>query len=276
MFIAATNDRRFRAFDKDTGELVWEYRLPASAHATPMTYMVDGKLYIALAVGGGNKYTRAASWPRSWRSDSRSRLAPRFPRPAGLRPDRERRDLPAQIKGSWQSNTGPGLTDRIPFPKRGVPNAGPDSERPQDCTHPRPSCERHPDPVQGGWRARVRPEDHGAADQQRGYHRVPQEHEISGPEMDAVGSEREPADGLDRRSHAPGEAEESSGDRRDVQRTHPGLRRDHGKPERDARTARPQADHSGGLPRRWPGHRCPGSTPRGSGQRSRMHQGTER
>ena len=56
VFVAATNDRRFRAFDKDTGELVWEYRLPASAHATPMTYMVDGKQYIALAVGGGNKY----------------------------------------------------------------------------------------------------------------------------------------------------------------------------------------------------------------------------
>ena len=56
VFIAATNDKRFRAFDKETGELVWEYRLPASAHATPMTYMVEGRQYLALAVGGGNKY----------------------------------------------------------------------------------------------------------------------------------------------------------------------------------------------------------------------------
>lgn len=56
VFIAATNDKRLRAFDKDTGEKVWEYRLPASAHATPMTYSVDGKQYIAIAVGGGNKY----------------------------------------------------------------------------------------------------------------------------------------------------------------------------------------------------------------------------
>ncbi len=56
VFIAATNDKRMRAFDKDTGELVWEYRLPASAHATPMTYMVDGRQYLAIAVGGGNKY----------------------------------------------------------------------------------------------------------------------------------------------------------------------------------------------------------------------------
>lgn len=56
VFIAATNDKRFRAFDKDTGELLWEHRLPASAHATPMTYLVDGRQYVALAVGGGNKY----------------------------------------------------------------------------------------------------------------------------------------------------------------------------------------------------------------------------
>ena len=56
VFVAGTNDKRFRAFDKATGQLAWEFRLPASSHATPMTYMVDGTQYIALAVGGGNKY----------------------------------------------------------------------------------------------------------------------------------------------------------------------------------------------------------------------------
>ena len=57
MFIAATNDSRFRAFDKDTGEQLWEYRLPASGHATPMTYLgKDGHQYVAIAAGGGNKY----------------------------------------------------------------------------------------------------------------------------------------------------------------------------------------------------------------------------
>ncbi len=56
VFIAATNDKRFRAFDKDSGDLLWEYRLPASAHATPMTYVAGGQQYIAIAVGGGNKY----------------------------------------------------------------------------------------------------------------------------------------------------------------------------------------------------------------------------
>ena len=56
VFIAATNDKRIRAFDKDTGEMLWEHRLPASAHATPVTYAVSGRQYIAVAVGGGNKY----------------------------------------------------------------------------------------------------------------------------------------------------------------------------------------------------------------------------
>jgi quinoprotein glucose dehydrogenase len=57
VFIAATNDSRFRAFDKDTGQELWTKRLPASGHATPMTYQgKNGKQYIAIAAGGGNKY----------------------------------------------------------------------------------------------------------------------------------------------------------------------------------------------------------------------------
>ena len=57
VFIAATNDKRIRAFDKQTGEELWEARLPASGHATPITYQgQDGKQYIVIAAGGGNKY----------------------------------------------------------------------------------------------------------------------------------------------------------------------------------------------------------------------------
>ena len=60
VFIAATNDSRFRAFDKDTGEQLWEVRLPASGHATPMTYLGDdGRQYVAIAAGGGNKYNES-------------------------------------------------------------------------------------------------------------------------------------------------------------------------------------------------------------------------
>jgi quinoprotein glucose dehydrogenase len=54
LFIAATNfDRKFRAFDKLTGELLWETTLPFAGNATPSTYTVNGKQYIVIACGGG-------------------------------------------------------------------------------------------------------------------------------------------------------------------------------------------------------------------------------
>lgn len=58
VFIGATNDSRFRAFDKDTGKELWVTKLPASAHATPMTFMGrrSKKQYVVIAAGGGNKY----------------------------------------------------------------------------------------------------------------------------------------------------------------------------------------------------------------------------
>jgi membrane-bound PQQ-dependent dehydrogenase (glucose/quinate/shikimate family) len=60
VFIGATNDSRFRAFDKDTGKELWVTRLPASAHATPMTFRSkSGKQFVVIAAGGGNKYNKA-------------------------------------------------------------------------------------------------------------------------------------------------------------------------------------------------------------------------
>lgn len=54
LFIGATNyDRKFRAFDKSTGELLWETTLPFTGNATPITYQVDGRQYVAIAAGGG-------------------------------------------------------------------------------------------------------------------------------------------------------------------------------------------------------------------------------
>jgi quinoprotein glucose dehydrogenase len=54
LFIGATNfDRKFRAFDKSTGELLWETTLPFSGNATPATYEVDGRQYVVIAAGGG-------------------------------------------------------------------------------------------------------------------------------------------------------------------------------------------------------------------------------
>ncbi len=60
VFIGATNDSRFRAFDKDTGEELWVTRLPASAHATPMTYLgpKSKRQFVVIAAGGGNKYNK--------------------------------------------------------------------------------------------------------------------------------------------------------------------------------------------------------------------------
>jgi quinoprotein glucose dehydrogenase len=54
VFIAATNyDRKFRAFDKLTGKLLWETTLPFSGNATPVTYEVNGRQFIAIYATGG-------------------------------------------------------------------------------------------------------------------------------------------------------------------------------------------------------------------------------
>jgi len=53
VFIAATVDKKFRAFDKDTGELLWETDLPTAGIAKPATYMSNGKQYVVIAAGGG-------------------------------------------------------------------------------------------------------------------------------------------------------------------------------------------------------------------------------
>jgi quinoprotein glucose dehydrogenase len=55
LFIAATRDEKFRAFNKRTGKMLWEHKLPAGGYATPATYVVDGKQYIVIAAGGGGK-----------------------------------------------------------------------------------------------------------------------------------------------------------------------------------------------------------------------------
>jgi quinoprotein glucose dehydrogenase len=55
VFIAATMDKKFRAFDKDSGEMLWEIDLPENGFATPATYMVDGKQYITIAVMGSRE-----------------------------------------------------------------------------------------------------------------------------------------------------------------------------------------------------------------------------
>ena len=59
VFIAATQDEKFRAFDKSTGELLWQTSLPAAGYATPSTYSVRGKQYVVIAAGGGKLGTKS-------------------------------------------------------------------------------------------------------------------------------------------------------------------------------------------------------------------------
>ena len=57
VFIGATNDRMFRAFDSATGGEIWMVRLPASGMATPVTCMgkKTHKQFVGIAAVGGNK-----------------------------------------------------------------------------------------------------------------------------------------------------------------------------------------------------------------------------
>ncbi len=60
VFIAATNyDNKIHAYDKKTGELLWEATLPFAGNAAPATYEVGGRQYVVIAAGGG----RAISQP---------------------------------------------------------------------------------------------------------------------------------------------------------------------------------------------------------------------
>jgi quinoprotein glucose dehydrogenase len=52
VFIAASLDDRLRAFDIDSGKLLWEVKLPAGGQATPMTYAIGGRQYLVIAAGG--------------------------------------------------------------------------------------------------------------------------------------------------------------------------------------------------------------------------------
>jgi len=52
VFVGATQDNRFRAFDIDTGEELWSATLPTGAFAIPMSYEIDGRQFVVIASGG--------------------------------------------------------------------------------------------------------------------------------------------------------------------------------------------------------------------------------
>jgi quinoprotein glucose dehydrogenase len=54
-FVGGTDDFRFRAFATDTGDPLWEIKLPSSIEATPITYMGgDGRQFVAVVATGGS------------------------------------------------------------------------------------------------------------------------------------------------------------------------------------------------------------------------------
>lgn len=55
VFVAAGMDEKLRAFDVETGKVIWEGQLPASAQAAPMTYSVNGKQFVVISAGGHGK-----------------------------------------------------------------------------------------------------------------------------------------------------------------------------------------------------------------------------
>ena len=52
IFIGATVDEKFRAFDIETGQQLWEVQTPSASMAIPMTYEIDGRQYVVIVSGG--------------------------------------------------------------------------------------------------------------------------------------------------------------------------------------------------------------------------------
>jgi glucose dehydrogenase len=53
VFAATAQDRKLRAYDRDNGEVLWEYTLPGGSEGIPATYELDGRQYLAVPVAAG-------------------------------------------------------------------------------------------------------------------------------------------------------------------------------------------------------------------------------
>jgi quinoprotein glucose dehydrogenase len=63
VFIGATNDSRFRAFDSRTGKELWVTKMEASGHAAPITYLGrrSGRQYVVITAGGAGYFSETVS-----------------------------------------------------------------------------------------------------------------------------------------------------------------------------------------------------------------------
>ena len=55
VFIGGSMDDSFGAFDVDTGQVLWNFHLPAGGQATPMTFQEKGRQYVIISAGGHGK-----------------------------------------------------------------------------------------------------------------------------------------------------------------------------------------------------------------------------
>ncbi|HEX9869271.1 MAG TPA: PQQ-binding-like beta-propeller repeat protein [Candidatus Tectomicrobia bacterium] len=62
VFIAASQDDKVRALSIASGEVLWEFSLPAGGQASPMTYVVDGRQYVVIAAGGHSGIGSPGNW----------------------------------------------------------------------------------------------------------------------------------------------------------------------------------------------------------------------
>jgi quinoprotein glucose dehydrogenase len=53
VFFSTGSDRRFRAYDRDTGREVWSMELSAASEGMPATYEIDGRQFIVVPVAAG-------------------------------------------------------------------------------------------------------------------------------------------------------------------------------------------------------------------------------
>jgi len=53
LFVATAQDRKLRAYDRDTGAVLWSYDLPSGSEGSPATYAIDGRQYLAVPVAAG-------------------------------------------------------------------------------------------------------------------------------------------------------------------------------------------------------------------------------
>jgi quinoprotein glucose dehydrogenase len=63
LFVATASDRTFRARDVDSGDVLWQFSLPAGSEGVPAVYAVGGRQYVALPVGGGGLFSQGLNQP---------------------------------------------------------------------------------------------------------------------------------------------------------------------------------------------------------------------